>query len=303
MSDVKNHLDLRSKKTSKKVLSSSESVRNMDIKIAQPKYTLKKVIEPIGATVADAAAQQSEDSSIDDDRRTFLKIAGAAGLGVAAAALFPKNVDAYVTGSTPTSNVVGSKNASNTRINPATEDTLASVKAKTDLFTFDAGSNPANLKVNVAAGSLGVLNVASAAINPATEDTLALMKAKTDQLTFDGSNNLLTATSGGTSVVGLKDSVDNRINPAQDDSVILLRRIVKLMESQATVDAGNRQRITIDSLGTGTAITTTIPVSGTVTATVSSAAISTMAGQNQQMFQDVARNAYANGIRQHLIFT
>jgi hypothetical protein len=28
----------------------------------------------------------------------------------------------------------------------------------------------------------------------------------------------------------------------------------------------------------------------------------TLAGQNQQMFQDVARNAYANGIRQNLIF-
>jgi hypothetical protein len=89
--------------------------------------------------------------------------------------------------------------------------------------------------------------------------------------------------------------------------------MVKIMESQATVDSGNRQRITLDSLGTGTAITTTVPISGAVTitsgtvTTVSTvtnvSAVGTIAGQNQQMYQDVARNAYANGIRQNLIFS
>lgn len=65
--------------------------------------------------------------STDDDRRMFLKVAGVAGLGLAASALFPKSADAYVAGSTPTSNVVGVKDASNARINPATEETLASL--------------------------------------------------------------------------------------------------------------------------------------------------------------------------------
>jgi hypothetical protein len=84
------------------------------------------------------------------------------------------------------------------------------------------------------------------------------------------------------------------------------------MESQAVVDSGNRQRITLDSIGTNTAVTTTVPVSGTVTATVAGATLAAgsatigsvlIAGQNQQMFQDVARNTYANGIRQNLIFS
>lgn len=67
------------------------------------------------------------DSSVDDNKRLFLKVAGVAGLGLAASALFPKSADAYVAGSTPASNVVGLKNSTNTRINPATEETLSTL--------------------------------------------------------------------------------------------------------------------------------------------------------------------------------
>lgn len=76
---------------------------------------------------------------VDNNKRSFLKVAGATGLGLAAVTLFPKSASAYVTGSTPTSNVVGVKNAANTRINPATEETAATLLKTTDL-TFDAGS-------------------------------------------------------------------------------------------------------------------------------------------------------------------
>lgn len=64
---------------------------------------------------------------VDDNKRLFLKAAGVAGLGLAAGALFPKGAEAYVAGGTPTSNVVGVKDDSNTRINPATEETLSSL--------------------------------------------------------------------------------------------------------------------------------------------------------------------------------
>lgn len=64
---------------------------------------------------------------LDDDKRLFMKVAGVAGLGIAASALLPKSSEAYVVGSTPTSNVVGLRDDSNTRINPATEETLASL--------------------------------------------------------------------------------------------------------------------------------------------------------------------------------
>jgi hypothetical protein len=251
-------------------------------------------------------AQSLEDSK----KRSFLKLAGVVGVGAVAASLIPKRADALVFGSTPTSNVVGMKNVLNLRVNPATEDTLASVKAQTDLLTFDGVSSP-NLKVNVAAGDIGILNAANAVINPATEETLALIKTQTNKLTFDGSNNLLTASSGGSaSIVGVKDTTGTQINPSTDDSAQYLRRIVKLMESQAVVDSGNRQRITLDSIGTGTAITTTVPVSGTVTTTTSLAAganaigsITAIDGYNHQMFQDFAKTAYATGIRQNLIFS
>jgi len=80
-----------------------------------------------------------EEEGVDNNKRSFLKVAGATGLGLAAVTLLPKSASAYVTGSTPTSNVVGIKNSSNTRINPATEETLDEVLKTTDL-TFDAGS-------------------------------------------------------------------------------------------------------------------------------------------------------------------
>lgn len=56
----------------------------------------------------------------DSSKRIFLKALGIGGLGIVAASLLPKKADALVLGSTPTSSVVGVKNAANTRIDPAT---------------------------------------------------------------------------------------------------------------------------------------------------------------------------------------
>ncbi len=69
-----------------------------------------------------------KDSPIsDDNKRIFLKALGLAGVGLVASQFFPKKSEALVMGSTPTSGVVGLKNSSNVRINPATEDTLSSL--------------------------------------------------------------------------------------------------------------------------------------------------------------------------------
>ncbi|MCX6703560.1 MAG: hypothetical protein NTV02_02650 [Candidatus Zambryskibacteria bacterium] len=66
--------------------------------------------------------------NIDDaDKRLFLKVLGGAGVGLFAASLFPKKADALIAGGSPTSNVVGLRNTSNVRINPATEATLQSL--------------------------------------------------------------------------------------------------------------------------------------------------------------------------------
>lgn len=75
----------------------------------------------------------------DTDRRSFLKIAGVAGAGLIASQLLPNKASALIMGSSPTTGVVGVKNAANTRINPATEETLATVLKTSDL-TFDAGA-------------------------------------------------------------------------------------------------------------------------------------------------------------------
>ena len=88
------------------------------------------------------------ETKIDNNKRTFLKVAGVTGLGLATTVLFPKAVDAYVAGSTPTSNVVGLKDDANTRINPATEETVSTLATeataatllKTSDLTIDAGS-------------------------------------------------------------------------------------------------------------------------------------------------------------------
>lgn len=63
----------------------------------------------------------------DSNKRFFLKALGIAGAGVVASQLLPNKASALVMGSAPTSSVVGVKNSSNVRINPATEDTLSSL--------------------------------------------------------------------------------------------------------------------------------------------------------------------------------
>jgi hypothetical protein len=61
----------------------------------------------------------TQKNSVDDHKRLFLKIAGITSLGVIASQILPKKADAYVMGSSPTSNVVGLKSIDNTRINPS----------------------------------------------------------------------------------------------------------------------------------------------------------------------------------------
>ncbi len=233
-----------------------------------------------------------ENDKSDDNKRAFLKMAGIAGVGLVASQMLPKKAEALILGSTPSSNTVGVRNSSNAKIDPATEGTLATRATEATLATRASEATLATL---------------------GTEATLSSIKTNSDKFIFDG-QSLKVINTGSTSLsgnVGLLGKDNLQVAPATDDSIVYLRRIVKLMESQATVDSGNRQRITIDSLGPGTAITTTVPVSGTVTASVSNATIASgtitnlvgIAGQNQQMFQDVARNAYANGIRQNLIFS
>lgn len=85
--------------------------------------------------------------------------------------------------------------------------------------------------------------------------------------------------------------------PATDEALVLLRRIAQSLIPLATQDANQRQRVTVDALAGGLTLGTVSTVS-----TVSN--VATLAGVDPRyQFIDAARNAYANGIRQNLIFS
>jgi hypothetical protein len=94
----------------------------------------------------------------------------------------------------------------------------------------------------------------------------------------------------------ITDEKDLLVNPASEESTILLRRIAKILENQQAVDAQQRQRITIDAITGGLTLTQIATVQ-----TVSN--LSAVNGWNQQMFTDPARQAYNTGIRQQLTFS
>lgn len=128
----KNKEENKKKKTGTQKELSSFSVRpRVDPLILKRKkinkMTLEKKIDHFVNTEIKKEEIVEKKDAVDDDKRLFLKVASIAGLGLAASAILPKQAEAYVAGSTPTSNVVGLKDDSNTRINPATEETLSAL--------------------------------------------------------------------------------------------------------------------------------------------------------------------------------
>lgn len=150
-----------------------------------------------------------------------------------------------------------------------------------------------------------VFNVDSSGnlVNPATSEKQTNGSQKTQIV--DGSNNTIVPPSQTTT----------------SEEAILLRRLVKLLESNAVVDIGGRQKVTLDFVSVGT-VATGIPVSGlTSGAGIPSTNYPTglapiqqpgtanwqpvWIGPVDQRFQiiDAARLTYNQGIRSHLSFT
>jgi hypothetical protein len=89
---------------------------------------------------------------------------------------------------------------------------------------------------------------------------------------------------------------------ANDDTVILLRRLVKIAESLGNVDQGGRQRVVLDALTAGLTLTAVGTVSAVTTvSTVTN--LATIAGLDQRQFYDGARTTYNTGVRSNLIFS
>ena len=219
----------------------------------------------------------------DDDKRNFLKILGGVGVGAAVLSMMPSKAQALIIGSSPTAGIVGVKNSSNNSVNPATEDgNLATIASKD--FATETTLNTLKNKDFATQSTLATR---------ASESTLAAIKANSDKFLFDGSGKLLTASSDvGFEITKIQDVAGNTINPSSEESILYLRRMVKMMESNAVVDNQMRQRIIIDN-------TPAVTVSGAVSSITS---LNQLAGVDSRwQIIDWSRQAYNSGIRNNLI--
>jgi len=221
---------------------------------------------------------QKDTVESDSRKRSFLKVAGMVGVGALATTLLPRKADALVFGSAPASNIIGLKNASNVRINPATDDTLALVQTNTATVNTNIGT----VNTNIATVNSNLASVAANTANIPVKGQTTMVNSM--PVTIASDQPALPISGTMTFDPTAKMTVD------ASDSLFYLRRIVKQLEPLTTVDSANRQKVYIDG-------------SATLTFTLATTAVTTIAGQGDQMFQDVARNTYANGIRNNLAFS
>jgi hypothetical protein len=134
----------------------------------------------------------------------------------------------------------------------------------------------------------------------------------------------VTGTFTSSGVVGLQDTTSTQINPATDDSITYLRRMVRQIDSLAVVDTAQRQKVTVDSISAGVTlptittvgtVTTVSTVTGvttvsTVTAVTTVSTVNTVTSLNQlngvdprYLLMDTAHNVYANVMRSNLQWT
>jgi hypothetical protein len=111
----------------------------------------------------------------------------------------------------------------------------------------------------------------------------------------------------------LTDEKDVIVNPGSEEALVLLRRMVKLMESQATVDSGNRQRISLSNvepnltLGGVTTVTSVTTVNAVTSITnplpAGTNAIGYIGGILGDTRIDLSRQTYSTAIRDKLTFS
>lgn len=96
--------------------------------------------------VADHKETPAKSEVADSHKRLFLKALGIGGLGIIASSILPRSADALVLGGTPSSSVVGIKNSSNVRIDPATASGLSLIKATANLSSSGTVITPSSGK-------------------------------------------------------------------------------------------------------------------------------------------------------------
>jgi hypothetical protein len=92
------------------------------------------------------------------------------------------------------------------------------------------------------------------------------------------------------------------LNPATDDSIVLLRRILRALEPSSAQDSSQRQRITIDSITSGLTLGTVTAVTAiTNPLPVGTNSIGNFGGYTNNDFQMMnQRIMYNTGIRSNI---
>lgn len=95
--------------------------------------------------------------------------------------------------------------------------------------------------------------------------------------------------------------------PVRDDLLVMLSRIVKLLESNAVVDAAQRQRVSIDAVGlAGIPVTQTAAANLNATVTLADSQVlsnlTQLAGMDREQYINIAKQTYAQSIRSRLEF-
>ena len=86
-----------------------------------------------------------------------------------------------------------------------------------------------------------------------------------------------------------------------DALLAMIQRLVKVCESLQVVDSAQRQRVTIDAI-TGNLTLTGVSTVSTVSSVTNVAAQTSLAGMDREMYINIARQTYAQLIRQNLTF-
>lgn len=94
----------------------------------------------------------------------------------------------------------------------------------------------------------------------------------------------------------LTDVNEIQINPATEESVAILKKLLIMLAPISTQDTNQRMRITVDSI-TGALTLAAVTTVGTVTT------MNQIAGVDARyMLMDNARNMYANSVRPYISF-
>jgi hypothetical protein len=163
------------------------------------------------------------------------------------------------------------KNILNQKINPATQGTLASIKTDADSIV----TNTAAIVTNTASLQTNTANIPTQGWKAGAAATPIALASNQPTLPVSGK---MTFTPASTPMI------EN-----EADSIFYLRKILKQLVPKATVDSANRQRIVIDGSTDMTLNTTTV--------------VTAVASEGLQKYQDVARDAFARGIRSKLQFS